>query len=161
VGAGNFVGVQRLFCPNSPNLPGKHLCDKLFPYKLSVAVSLAGLRSRSRRVGGFWVYTNQVHWFIHLTLLQWKSRVLKYRRYILQRLVFVAFTKIGHIKPLYGVVRHLWSINRYAYRTANEFPFSCTDRLRILFRKMFGCLVHNLLKFRDTIAVPNRVPKTP
>jgi len=29
---------------------------------------------------------------------------MKYLRYILYRLVFVAFTKIGRIKPLYEVV---------------------------------------------------------
>jgi len=35
VGAGNFVGLQKIFCPN---LPEKLLCDKVSPYKFSVAV---------------------------------------------------------------------------------------------------------------------------
>jgi len=38
VGAGNFWGVQRIFCLISPNLPEKKFCDKLSPNKLSVAV---------------------------------------------------------------------------------------------------------------------------
>ena len=46
------------------------------------------------------VYMNQAHWFDFLTLLQWKV----YHHYILNCLVFVAFTKLGCIKLLFEVV---------------------------------------------------------
>jgi len=38
VGAGNFLGVQRIFCQNFPKFAEKLLCDKISPYKFSVAV---------------------------------------------------------------------------------------------------------------------------
>jgi len=85
---------------------------------------------------------------------------MKYLRYMLYRLVFVAFTKIGRIKPLYEVVGCLQCTGAKQKQTrmltalqTNFRSHACIDSE--LFSTMQNCtpIVLNLFQTRDTITV--------